>query len=337
MPFEVALATIKRVRPLFDGGLRSAVDRLDPSMSLIAAYQMGWCDADGQPSVGGGGKSIRPTLAVLSAEAVGAPAGVGVPAAVAVELVHNFSLLHDDVMDGDIERRHRPTGWTVFGRSQAILAGSAMLTAAFGVLAEDGVAGQRALLCLIEATQALIAGQSADLRLEEAESPRIEDCLQMEAGKTAALLSCSTAIGASAAGADAQTVHELAAFGHELGMAFQLVDDVLGIVGDPKVTGKSSMDVRSGKRSAPVVAALNAGLPVSAQLAVKLAQGAPKGEDDVELITSMISDAGGVTWTSAEADRRLEFALGHLGRAGLSDGPRGEFEALAQYVVGRDS
>ena len=133
-----APAAIAAARALVDGPTRAAIARLDPRIELIASYQMGWVEADGTPRAVSGGKAVRPTLAVLSARAAGADAEVGVPGAVAVELVHNFSLLHDDVMDRDVERRHRPTGWAVFGDGQAILAGNAMLIAAIEAVQESG-------------------------------------------------------------------------------------------------------------------------------------------------------------------------------------------------------
>ena len=232
-------------------------------MRTICAYHFGWVDADGATgrSRSGSGKAIRPTLAVLSAEAGGGTAADGVAAAVAVELVHNFSLLHDDIMDRDVERRHRPTAWVVFGEGQAILAGNAMLTAAIDVLVRDG-ARRAAAACRAcsQSIQLLISGQSADLALESKASVDLDEVLRMEAGKTAALLACSASIGAIAAGAAPAVVAGLAAYGHELGMAFQLVDDILGITGDAAATGKSSSsDVRAGKRSAPIVAALVSG------------------------------------------------------------------------------
>ena len=149
----------------------------------------------------------------------------------AVELVHNFSLLHDDVMDRDLMRRHRPSGWAAFGEGQAILAGNAMLTRAVEVLLDTGLAGRRSLPCLLDATQLLISGQSQDLWLEGRDEVTLDQVLEMEAGKTAALLSCASSIGALGAGAPDRLVDALAAFGHELGIAFQLVDDILGVVG----------------------------------------------------------------------------------------------------------
>jgi len=334
--------SIARVRPYVDEAMRAAVKQLDPYLGLIASYQLGWCDRDGNPTKAGG-KSIRPTLVVLSAEAVGGTMADALPAAAAVELVHNFSLLHDDVMDDDVERRHRPTGWAVFGKSQAILGGSAMFALALELLTGDEPGTRRSLRCLLEASQQLIAGQSADILFEQAAEPQLADCVEMEAGKTAALLSCSSSIGAMAAGGSAHSADRLARFGYELGLAFQFVDDVLGIVGDPAVTGKSSSsDIRQGKRSAPVVAALNSGGPQARELADRMAQGLPQTEADVEAITRLVLACGGVDWANAEAERRLAAALSHLDEAELvagpgESGPGQQFASIARYVVTRTS
>ncbi|MBV9595170.1 MAG: polyprenyl synthetase family protein [Actinobacteria bacterium] len=306
-------------------------------MRLIASYQMGWQDADGQPT-DSGGKAIRPGLAVLSAQACGAAPGVGVPGAVAVELVHNFSLLHDDVMDRDVERRHRPTGWVVFGEAQVILAGNAMLTEAVRVLERDGAAGRRALPLLLDSTQLLISGQSQDLDLEGRWDVTLEDVLCMEAGKTAALLACSSAIGARAAGAPEAMVAGLSAYGQELGIAFQLVDDILGVVGDPATTGKSSSsDVRAGKRSAPIVAALRSGTPAGDRLAAMFADGPPDTDSDVQTATELVREAGGLDWAMTEADARLARAMTGLERLGLPNASAvADLVAVGRFIVGRD-
>jgi geranylgeranyl diphosphate synthase type I len=333
-------AVLARVRALVVPALRAAVDRLQgEQMRSIARYHLGWLDADGRalPGDGVGGKAIRPTLAVLSAEAAGGTAAQGVPAAVAVELVHNFSLIHDDIMDRDVERRHRPTAWVVFGEGQAILAGNALLTAAVDVLVRDGIAGQRALPNLISAIEGLIEGQSDDLDLETRADVVLDDVLAMEAGKTAALLACSASIGALAAGAPIEVVGALAGYGHELGMAFQLVDDILGITGDAATTGKSSSsDVRAGKRSAPIVAALTSGTAASEQLARLFASGPLTADDDVTYATKLIDEAGGLEWAAQEADRRLALALAHLENSSAPSGTTSDLAALARYVVERD-
>jgi geranylgeranyl diphosphate synthase, type I len=335
---RTAPEAIGRLREPVQQALRAAVETLDDErMLLIASYQLGWCDSDGAPIASGGGKAIRSTLAVVSAEAAGGATADGLPAAVAVELVHNFSLLHDDVMDRDLERRHRPTGWAVFGEGQAILAGNAMLTRAIETLVRDGDNGQRALPCLLGATQRLISGQSDDLYFEGAPRIALDDVLRMEAGKTAALLACAASIGAVAVGAPADVVAALRDYGHELGMAFQLIDDILGINGDPEITGKSaSSDVRAGKRSAPVVAALTAGTDASRRLADLLAAGAPSSDDDVILATKLIEEAGGIDWAAREADGHLARALGRLDALPSERPVVDDLVAIARYVVDRD-
>jgi geranylgeranyl diphosphate synthase type I len=328
---------LTRTRECIQPALRAAVSTMaDDRMRLIASYQLGWCDADGSPS-DASGKCIRAALAMLSAEGVLGSPDCGIPGAVAVELVHNFSLLHDDVMDRDVTRRHRPTGWVAFGEGDAILAGTAMLSLAVQVLLETGIWGRRSLPHLMDATQLLISGQSSDLSLEGHDSVTVQDVLAMEAGKTAALLSCSASIGALAAGAPDYVVLALEDFGRELGLAFQLVDDVLGVVGDPDVTGKSSSsDVRAGKRSAPIVAALTSDTAAGRRLAELFARGPLHDEDEVALATALIEESGGLDWAAREADARLSAALGHLAEAGLGEPAATELADIASYIVARD-
>ena len=122
-------AGVETARDLVGPAIAAATGRLSPDVRVVAAYHLGLIDAEGQPESrkGTAGKALRPALALLSARAAGGAPERGVPAAAAVEFVHNFSLLHDDIMDGDTERRHRPTAWTVFGIGAAILAGDALL------------------------------------------------------------------------------------------------------------------------------------------------------------------------------------------------------------------
>src|ERR1700742_5021396 len=128
--------TLQRSRDMVLPAMRAAVERMDPTSAAISSYHLGWTDENGEAQKSSGGKAMRPALALLSARAAGAPAEIGVPGAVAVELVHNFSLLHDDVMDGDTERRHRRTVWAIWGAPAAILAGDALLALAHEVLLE---------------------------------------------------------------------------------------------------------------------------------------------------------------------------------------------------------
>jgi hypothetical protein len=222
---------LERGRTLCTPVLREAVARLAPPMDKVSAYHFGWTDAEGRPTAGDGGKAVRPALALLSATAAGVPAQVGVPGGVAVELVHNFSLLHDDLMDGDEQRRHRATVWTVFGPAQAILVGDALMALATEVLLEAGDRGAtspvdagRAVRRLTTATRKLIDGQAQDLSFEHRDTVTVEECLEMEGNKTGALLAASSSIGAVLAGMDDTAADALERYGHHLGLAFQAVD-----------------------------------------------------------------------------------------------------------------
>ncbi|MGI8680240.1 MAG: polyprenyl synthetase family protein [Jatrophihabitans sp.] len=330
-----APTSLARCAALVQPALRSSLDRLDDArMRQIAGYQLGFVEADGTASSGHGGKGLRGALTILATEAAGCDVANGVPAAVAVELVHNFSLLHDDIMDRDVERRHRPTGWVVFGEGPTILAGTAMLTLAAQVLAS---AAPGALPCLLVATQRLISGQSDDLRLESDSEADVDDVLRMEAGKTAALLSCAASIGPTAAGAPAEIVDALAGYGHELGIAFQLVDDVLGITGDPVATGKSaSSDLRAGKRSAPIVAARCADNEAGRRLHDLLDAGPPTSEEDVALAAKLVDEAGGIEWTHREAQAHARQAFAHLERDDLEPSAADELRDLGRYILDRD-
>ena len=287
---------------LLDPALREAVGALAPPARLVSGYHLGWWDEHGCATGGAAGKALRPTLVMLAAEAAGGSAVDALPAAVAVELVHNFSLLHDDVMDRDVMRRGRPTAWTVFGIGAAILAGDALLTVALELVATSGhERADEAVATLGAAVLSLIDGQCADLAFETRNEVGLQECLTMAAAKTGALLGCACALGGLLAGAPDEQVRRLRAFGARLGLAFQLVDDILGIWGDPAVTGKpASSDLSSRKKSLPVVAALSSGTPAGRDAGA-----------DLRLQRSAVGRRhrprararGTVRWTRVERDR----------------------------------
>ena len=286
---------------------------------------------------------MRPTLAVLSGEAAGGPAEVALPGAVAVELVHNFSLLHDDLMDGDVERRHRRTVWAIWGAPAAILTGDAMLALAQEVLLEaDSPHAAAAARLLASTTRELIRGQVEDLAFERRTDVTLEECLDMAGGKTGSLLSASAAIGAVRAGAPAATVGALRLFGAQVGLAFQLIDDVLGIWGDTAVTGKPVFsDLRSRKKSLPVSYALAAapGGELAAWLTAPGTGEAGGTADEAALrrVAGLIEAAGGRDWALAEARRRMVLAEGALDTVDIPEVPRAELVALGRFLVDRQS
>lgn len=325
-------------RDLVEPSLRAAVDTLDPRMRRVAGYHLGWLDAEGREQDCAGGKRLRPALALLSSQAAGAPAERGVPAATAVELVHNFSLLHDDIMDGDTERRHRPTAWTVFGVGPAILAGDALLALADEILlAQAAPSGTWAGRCLTVTVQRLIAGQSADLDFEARVDVSLQECRTMASDKTGALLSCACVLGAVLADAPPALALELAEYGNHLGLAFQIIDDLLGIWGDPQVTGKPVLaDLRARKRSMPVVAALTSDTPHADALRDLYQREEPLDEDELRRAARLVELAGARDWAQREAADELALAEEHLERADLPASVEQQLRGLARFTTGRD-
>ncbi|TDD32267.1 polyprenyl synthetase family protein [Actinomadura sp. KC06] len=324
-------------RALVDRAMRASAERLDPWTRRVVAYHLGWTDEQGRPAAAGG-KALRPALALLSARAAGTPYETALPGAVAVEFVHAFSLLHDDIMDGDRTRRHRPAAWTVFGPSAAILGGDALLALSEELLLEEQTRGAHwAARALTAATQRLISGQALDLGFEQRDDVTLDECLTMAADKTGALLACACSIGAMLGEGPTRLVTALTGFGTEMGLAFQLVDDLLGIWGSPATTGKPVLaDLRARKKSLPVVFALTAGTAASERLAELYALPGPQPEDVLREMARLVEAAGGREWAAAEADRRIASAEKRLADSGMDDHVRAEFRDIALFVTSRD-
>ncbi len=237
-------------------------------------YHMGWVDQSFQPTSSPAGKRLRPMLCLLAcAEFCGDPTPA-LPAAAAIEILHNFSLVHDDVEDGDETRRFRPTVWKVWGVPHAINVGDGMFAMAYAAIQELGRRGVdprlalRALDIFTRTNIRLTEGQFLDMSFEERRDVTVEEYLRMIQGKTAALIGAGIAIGALIGGATPQQQTALQQFGQEMGLAFQIRDDVLGIWGDPAVTGKAAgNDVLRGKKSLPLLYTRNHAL-VGEQLRV---------------------------------------------------------------------
>ncbi|MFB4306511.1 family 2 encapsulin nanocompartment cargo protein polyprenyl transferase [Actinomadura sp. GTD37] len=323
-------------RSLLDPALRDAVESMPDAARRIAAYHFGWRDELGRPAAGPAGKAIRPALALLAAQAVGGTAAAALPAAVAVELAHNFSLLHDDVMDGDPTRRHRPTAWAVFGTNAAVLAGDALLAAAYEALAEGGSpAAAQGVRILARAVLDLVEGQSADLAFEDRTDVTLDECLAMAGRKTGALMGAACALGACYGGASADETARLRTFGERFGLAFQLADDLLGIWGDPAATGKPvHSDLHNRKKSLPVVAALTSGSPAAAELAGLYFRDEPLTGGETARAAALIETAGARDWAAAHARVLLTEARTHLN--GAVPAPAAELHTLARLMTQHD-
>jgi geranylgeranyl diphosphate synthase type I len=226
-------------------------------------YHLGWLNEQLAPASAPTGKRLRPLLCLLSAEACGDETERAQPVAVALELLHNFSLIHDDIEDHDSVRHHRPTVWALWGQAQGINAGDGMHVLSYLALlplAELGVPAPtvlRLLESLAETSLIITEGQHLDLAFERREDVSPAEYLDMIGRKSAALLSCAAACGGIVAGAGQPQVTALAQYGHQLGMGFQIRDDVLGIWGEAEATGKPAGDLYRRKKTLPTLYALS--------------------------------------------------------------------------------
>ncbi|MCP3754605.1 polyprenyl synthetase family protein [Streptomyces sp. TBY4] len=335
------------------------LERVDPPAAEVLAYQWGWRDAEGRPvAEGGRGKAVRAALVFAAARAAGGGPGTEGDSlvragAAAVEMLHAVSLLHDDVMDKDEVRRGRPAAWRVFGAAAVESAVGALIPHALelvflGVPGAPGPVGgpgdlrrlrasARAAGLLGDALVRLAQGQALDLALEEEACPGAGATLRVHADKTGSLFACACALGAAP-----EAAGELAAFGEHLGIAFQIVDDVLGVWGDPAVTGKpAGADLTARKKSHPVAVALAADVTgtegsVSRRLHELYAMPGQWNPAQTGEVRRLLDRTGARAVSEAAARAHERLALDALDRVcPPSQQAAGDLRALAAFVVGR--
>ncbi|WP_339733908.1 polyprenyl synthetase family protein [uncultured Gimesia sp.] len=210
-------------------------------------------------SLSAGGKRLRPILVLLSCEACGGEKETAIPAACAIEMVHTYSLIHDDLpaMDDDELRRGMPTSHIKFGEANAILAGDALLTRAFEIMAEQIAVKSCAAECCVDLANAagavgMVGGQVADLESEHRQNSTLEELEAIHRRKTGRLICSALTMGARIAGADAVTLEKLERYGTCIGLAFQITDDLLDLTGDEEKMGKGvRKDAEHGKLTYP--------------------------------------------------------------------------------------
>jgi len=312
--------------------LQRQISRLDtphtkPFQEMLT-YHMGWTGEGAGPEATG--KRIRPLLVLLCAAACGADWRSALPGAAAVELVHNFSLVHDDIQDNSDRRRNRPTTWVKWGVPMAINVGDALFVISNQAIIElkenypaDIVV--KAAEILHNTCLELTRGQYLDMSYEDRTDLGVDDYWPMVAGKTAALLSACCYIGALLGGADDSRQEAYRSFGHYLGLAFQVQDDILGIWGDEALTGKSAAsDLIEGKKSLPVLA----GLGANGKFAARWRQG-PIRSAEVRELTRILTSEGAYEKASDGARQMTDLALMSLREAD----PQGEAgEALFELA-----
>lgn len=308
-------------------------------------YHLGWVDQRGAPVPNGAsqGKALRPTLCLFACEALAGSYGQAIPAAAALELIHNFSLLHDDIQDRDLERRHQPTAWSVWGIPQALVAGDAMhSTGDLAALrcAELGVAEStvvRVSGILTDSYLAMIEGQCLDLEFESRTDITSDEYLYMIACKTGALIRCGLETGALLAQGDEAAVRAFARFGEGLGRAFQIRDDYLGIWGDEATLGKATgNDIRRRKKSYPVVFSLERASGASLDELRRIYDQQELGDDDVERVLAILEEVGAREDSKAVTESAANRALEALAPLSLPDWAVAEAEELVEFLARRE-
>jgi geranylgeranyl diphosphate synthase type I len=323
---DLSTSTLARPNALFERHLREAV--AGPAQVRryyqMMAYHLGWLDEELAERDGGGGKRLRPSLCLMACESVGAPPEHALPGALAVELVHNASLIHDDIEDGDERRRHRPAVWALWGTAHGVNVGDGMLSLAHLAMLEASTSRGTTVAAMCGAALGrscveLFEGQFLDQEYQARASVSLPEYLAMADRKTGALFGCAAELGGLLGGADAGVVRRLAQFGRTLGRAFQMQDDLLGVWGEESRTGKPADDVRKRKRGLPAALAWDCASPAAFTELRELygAAGADEraSERVLELFAELDVQRRGRRMIAEEVDAAIE----QLPSAGLPD------------------
>ena len=332
-----------RYRQAVGDELRQAVPDSDGALHDLVRYHLGWQDVDGRPAAGGG-KALRPILCLMACEIAGGDWRRAVPAAAALELVHNFSLVHDDIQDSDTERRHRATVWSVWGVPKAIGAGNAIRTLADQVLLTLASTGMKPAL-LATASEMLtcrylemIEGQYLDMAYEQADRVTVEQYTDMIGRKTGALMDGAMYLGGLAATEDPDTASVFGRCGRRLGLAFQVQDDILGIWGDPTTMGKAiGADIRRKKKSLPVVYMLEQAQGKRRRWLQRVYRSDKLQDEEVQGVLVILEELGAQSYAQEVAEAQRREALSALDVLELSPAARHQVEVMAEFIVTRQS
>ena len=322
--------------------LEKVLDCCPSVLCNMLRYHMGWQDEHGHPCGRESGKFIRPTLCLLSCQAVGGDTSRILPAAAAVELIHNFSLIHDDIEDASYERHHRPTVWKLWGQPQAINAGDAMFALAYLALlklkengiADEKITGSTQLLSL--ACLKLCEGQYLDVEYENRFDITIDDYLDIAAKKTAALIAAATSLGAYLGSEDSKLVDSFHLFGEELGVAYQICDDILGIWGTEESTGKSASDISQRKKTLPVLYGLQNSKGDERERLEKLYSQKSIGDEGVPKVMKILDQLGARDYAENLVRQYSQKALTQLEATGLDASRQAPLNEIACFLLERE-
>ena len=323
--------------------LRALIASPNPAYAAyygIFRYHLGWTDTNFAEMKSDTGKRLRPLLCLLSCEATCGDWQRALPVAAALELAHNFSLIHDDIEDNSDERRGRAAVWKVWGLAHGLNAGDGMFVLArlaLDRLCERGFSDAKCTAIsrvFDEATLALCQGQFLDLGFEARLDVTTDEYLRMIRGKTAALISASTRIGTMLATDDQTTVDAFVRFGENIGLAFQITDDILGIWGDPSVTGKSAAtDILTKKKSLPAIIGLN--LPQYSAALRSIYSQAVLSQGDVARVLALLAQVGAREQAQHHADEFRAAALAALDATGIKNRAVDRLREMAEAMTKR--
>jgi geranylgeranyl diphosphate synthase type I len=341
---EAVHTLIARYREGLQETLRKIMPSNDDLLRDLLHYHIGWVDEKGEPleDASQQGKGLRPTLCLLVCEALGGDWNRALPAAAALEMVHNFSLVHDDIQDGDTERHHRATLWHLWGRPKALVAGDGMLAYAMSGLSRLGALGftpqiqLKASTMLSQRCLEMIEGQYLDLSYEDRLDIGADDYLEMVSRKTGALIQCATELGALLSESSDESIRLMARCGRSLGIAFQIRDDILGIWGDTSKTGKAAgNDIWRRKKSFPVVYALEHATGKAKRDISHIYSKPEIDAADVERVLSIQDAVKARDHSQALAEKMASDALSALDQLDMSTWGRKALETLIDFLVNR--
>jgi geranylgeranyl diphosphate synthase type I len=339
-----------RYKPWVEHGLAHAVPGADASgLYTMVQYHLGWVDENGNRagSASSQGKALRPTLCLFACDALCGDAGRASAAAAALELIHNFSLIHDDIQDQDEERRHQPTVWRLWGVPKALVAGDALQCAGDLALlgasgpASPGTARPELALKVSQLLTAsyleMIQGQCMDLVFEGRSRVTPAEYLDMIAGKTGALIRSGLEIGALLANVDPASMEVFSRFGSALGRAFQVRDDHLGIWGDQATTGKAAgNDIRRRKKSFPIVFAMGRAQGQALDDLLEVYRRPEVGDRDLARVLEVLDQVGAQEESRRLTEASAGEALAALEGIALPAWARDEAEELVEFVARRE-
>lgn len=333
-------AVFQRYQETIDSALREWLSNGASPVYSLLRYAMGWSDADGTPVSAPQGKALRPTLCLLTCEAICGEYKRALAPAVALELIHNFSLIHDDIQDRDEYRRHRPTIWKVWGEPMALTAGNVMR-----IVADTSITGLRGDSVsdadivtvnevLTEASLEMIEGQYLDVAFEGRSDIGMKSYLDMISRKTGALIRTPMHVGAIMGTDDQAIIESFRECGRSLGYVFQIRDDVIGIWSEEKTTGKPvGADIRRKKNSLPIVHAMSQADRVQKRTLEGVYEKEAVNDADVEIVLDIMDSLDTEAFANSMAAEHCERGLEQLKGIEIHPDARADIEELSTFLL----